>query len=167
MRGFGRRAEACRDHQFRTRYGAVLPSWYSQVRSRLFHLIPTARVCEAAVEEVASILVANGEFTLKTVLRGGVLVSSTSSAVPGGRTDRKPFHILATKFLDGNEVLVNFSDGTAAVFEAEELEKLRPVPKRMLPCSPNVHEPTVMDSPIAPVPSGEKERPLILGGAVA
>jgi hypothetical protein len=41
-------------------------------------------------------------------------------------------HIITTTFLDGNEVLVKFSDGTAAVFEAEELEKLRPAPKRVL-----------------------------------
>ena len=45
---------------------------------------------------------------------------------------RKPLHIISTSFLDGNEVLVGFSDGTAAIFEAEELEKLRPTPKRQL-----------------------------------
>jgi hypothetical protein len=44
----------------------------------------------------------------------------------------KQIHIIATSFLDGNEVLVRFSDGTAAIFEAEELEKLRPAPKRRL-----------------------------------
>ena len=44
-------------------------------------------------------------------------------------TTRKPLHIVDTTFLDGNEVLVSFSDGTAAVYEAEELEKLRPAPK--------------------------------------
>ena len=45
---------------------------------------------------------------------------------------KKPIHIIATSFLDGNEVLVRFSDGTAAIYEAEELEKLRPAPKRKL-----------------------------------
>jgi len=45
---------------------------------------------------------------------------------------RKALHIVETSFLDGNEVLVGFSDGTAAIYEAEELEKLRPVRKRTL-----------------------------------
>jgi hypothetical protein len=45
---------------------------------------------------------------------------------------RKPLHIVETSFLDGNEVLVGFSDGTAAIYEAEELEKLRPIRKRTL-----------------------------------
>jgi hypothetical protein len=45
----------------------------------------------------------------------------------------KPLHILTTSFLEGNDVLVGFSDGTAAIFEAEELEKLRPTPKQILP----------------------------------
>jgi hypothetical protein len=45
---------------------------------------------------------------------------------------RKPLHIIATSFLDGDEVLLHFSDGTSAVYEAEELEKLRPAPKQML-----------------------------------
>ena len=42
---------------------------------------------------------------------------------------RKPLHIITTSFLDGNEVLVGFSDGTSAIYAEEELEKLRPVPK--------------------------------------
>jgi hypothetical protein len=46
---------------------------------------------------------------------------------------RKPLHIVTTSFLDGNEVLVGFSDGTSAIYEAEELEKLRPVAKYALP----------------------------------
>lgn len=46
---------------------------------------------------------------------------------------QKPLHIITTSFLDGNEVLVGFSDGTTAIFEAEELEKLRPRRKRTLP----------------------------------
>lgn len=45
---------------------------------------------------------------------------------------RKPLHILTTSLLGGSEVLVNFSDGTTAIYEAEELEKLRPAPKRTL-----------------------------------
>jgi hypothetical protein len=44
----------------------------------------------------------------------------------------KPLHIVDTSFLDGNDVLVRFSDGSAAIYEAEELEKLRPTPKQML-----------------------------------
>jgi hypothetical protein len=35
-------------------------------------------------------------------------------------------HILTTDQLDEGEVLVRFSDGTTAVFEGAELEKLRP-----------------------------------------
>jgi len=38
----------------------------------------------------------------------------------------KLLHILTTDRLDGDEVLVQFSDGTTAVFESSELEKLRP-----------------------------------------
>ena len=53
------------------------------------------------------------------------MFSSTSDAFAARRSERKPFHILTTKFLEDNEVLVHFSDGTAAIFEAEELEKLR------------------------------------------
>jgi hypothetical protein len=34
-------------------------------------------------------------------------------------------HIVNTDFVD-NEVLVRFSDGTTAVYDPEELEKLRP-----------------------------------------
>lgn len=78
------------------------------------------------------------------------MLSSTSASFAVGRSDRKPFHILTTKFLEGNEVLVSFSDGTAAIFEAEELEKLRPIPKRMLPCAPKEHgTPLVMEPTVA------------------
>jgi hypothetical protein len=45
---------------------------------------------------------------------------------------RKALHIVTTSFLEGNEVLVSFSDGTSAIYEAEELEKLRPKPKQVL-----------------------------------
>ena len=33
---------------------------------------------------------------------------------------RKPLHIIATDSLHGNEVLVRFSDGSAAIYEAED-----------------------------------------------
>jgi hypothetical protein len=49
-----------------------------------------------------------------------------------GMSARKPLHIITTTFLEGNEVLVRFSDGTAAIYEAEELEKLRPTRKLTL-----------------------------------
>jgi hypothetical protein len=45
--------------------------------------------------------------------------------------------ITSTSFLDGNEVLANFTDGTAAIFDAEELEKLRPAPKQTLAAWPS------------------------------
>ena len=45
---------------------------------------------------------------------------------------RKPLHIVATDSLPGDEVLVRFSDGSAAIYAAEELEKLRPTPKQRL-----------------------------------
>jgi hypothetical protein len=46
---------------------------------------------------------------------------------------RKPLHIIDTRFLDGDEVLLQFSDGSSAIYEAEELEKLRPAPKYTIP----------------------------------
>jgi hypothetical protein len=46
---------------------------------------------------------------------------------------RKTLHIVSTKILEGNEVLVGYSDGSGAIFEADELEKLRPKPKRTFP----------------------------------
>jgi hypothetical protein len=46
---------------------------------------------------------------------------------------RRTLHIIDTIFMDDNEVLVHFSDGTGAIYEAEELEKLRPAPKYMVP----------------------------------
>ncbi len=49
------------------------------------------------------------------------------------KSAHKPLHIIATDPLQGNEVLVRFSDGSAAIYEAEELEKLRPTPKQLLP----------------------------------
>ena len=92
------------------------------------------------------------------------MLSSTSAPLAAGQSDRKPFHILTTKFLEGNEVLVSFSDGTAAIFEAEELEKLRPVPKRMLPSAP-MESPVVMEPVVAAVT--EPERRFVFDEAIA
>jgi hypothetical protein len=104
---------------------------------------------------------------LKTLYRGGVLQSS-SCVLAAERPDRKPFHILTTKFLEGNEVLVHFSDGTAAIFEAEELEKLRPTPKQLLGCSPaGEHVPLTAQPALAAASKTEPDRPFVLGGAVA
>ena len=114
-----------------------------------------------------SILVHN-ERKLETVIRGGTLLSSTTAAFSSGRSDRKPFHIVTTKFLEGNEVLAHFSDGTAAIFEVEELEKLRPTPKRVLPCAVKEHHTTVMMEPPAAAASiNDRDDPLILDEAVA
>ena len=41
-------------------------------------------------------------------------------------------HILSTDYLAGDEVLVRLSDGTTAVFELDELEKLRPHRKEIV-----------------------------------
>jgi hypothetical protein len=99
--------------------------------------------------------------------RGGALQSSTA-ALATGRSDRKPFHILTTRFLHGNDVLVHFSDGTAAIFEAEELEKLRPTPKQILASAPadNV-VPLTVESAVAAASNSEQDRPFVLGEAVA
>jgi len=42
-------------------------------------------------------------------------------------------HILSTTPLQGNEILVSFSDGSSAIYEMEELEKLRPTAKKIFP----------------------------------
>ena len=42
-------------------------------------------------------------------------------------------HILSTDHLTEDEVLVRFSDGSTAVFESAELEKLRPRRKEIVP----------------------------------
>jgi hypothetical protein len=55
-------------------------------------------------------------------------------------SSRKPLHIIQTDFLDGNDVMLYFSDGTAAIYEAEELEKLRPVPKQIVPANAPAEE---------------------------
>jgi hypothetical protein len=54
---------------------------------------------------------------------------------------RKPLHIIATDFLQDNDVMVHFSDGSSALYEAEELEKLRPIPKQTLPHARNGGQP--------------------------
>ena len=53
---------------------------------------------------------------------------------------RKALHIITTSFLEDNEVLVHFSDGTAAIYDEDELEKLRPKPKQKLPACPATGE---------------------------
>jgi hypothetical protein len=53
---------------------------------------------------------------------------------------RKPLHIIQTDFLDGEDVMLYFSDGTAAIYEAEELEKLRPAPKQVIPANAPAEE---------------------------
>ena len=53
---------------------------------------------------------------------------------------RKPLHIIQTDFLDGNDVMLHFSDGTAAIYEAEELEKQRPAPKQVIPANAPAEE---------------------------
>jgi hypothetical protein len=104
---------------------------------------------------------------LKTMNRGGALQSSTAS-LAAGRSDRKPFHILTTKFLKGNDVLVHFSDGTAAIFEAEELEKLRPTPKQVLASAPGGElVPLTVEPAVAATSNPESDRPFVLGEAVA
>jgi hypothetical protein len=55
-------------------------------------------------------------------------------------SSRKPLHILQTDFLDGDDVMLHFSDGTAAIYEAEELEKLRPIPKQVIPANAPAEE---------------------------
>jgi len=60
---------------------------------------------------------------------------------------RKTLHIITTSYLDDNEVLVGFSDGTAAIYEAEELEKLRPAPKQRLSAWSPMGPPTSAPDP--------------------
>ena len=62
---------------------------------------------------------------------------SSSTPTLQGDLPRKTLHIVTTSFLQDNEVLVRFSDGTAAIYEAEELEKLRPRVKQKLPNQPH------------------------------
>ncbi|HWG18192.1 MAG TPA: hypothetical protein VN678_10040 [Acidobacteriaceae bacterium] len=59
----------------------------------------------------------------------------SSSPIPIRSTQQLPslFHILSTSTLEGSEMLVTFADGSSAVYDAEELEKLRPTPKRIYP----------------------------------
>jgi hypothetical protein len=56
---------------------------------------------------------------------------------PRAISTHKLLLITSTSRLDGNEVLVNYADGTAAIYDAEELEKLRPAPKQTLAAWPS------------------------------
>ena len=64
----------------------------------------------------------------------------SSSPIPIRPVQQLPplFHILSTSALEGSEMLVTFADGTSAVYDAEELEKLRPKPKRVIPATGTV-----------------------------
>ena len=42
-------------------------------------------------------------------------------------------HILSTSLLSDDDVLVYFADGSSAIYEMEELEKLRPIAKKIFP----------------------------------
>jgi hypothetical protein len=72
----------------------------------------------------------------------------SSSPIPIRPAQQLPslFHILSTSTLEGSEMLVTFADGSSAVYDAEELEKLRPTPKRVFPATA-----TVKKSPFADV----------------
>jgi len=103
---------------------------------------------------------------LMTTYRGGPLQSSVPLESSG--SGRKPFHILSTSSLEGNEVLVNFSDGSAAIFEAEELEKLRPKPKRILSVTPlEENTSVVLDPTVAAVATLDREHSPAMERAVA
>jgi hypothetical protein len=65
---------------------------------------------------------------------------SLTSKLQKQNCGRKALHIVTTSFLEDNEVLVHFSDGTAAIYEEEELENLRPKPKQTLPACPRTGE---------------------------
>lgn len=47
-----------------------------------------------------------------------------------------PLHIVGTRTLPDHHILVQYSDGSGAIFEPEELEKLRPVPREVLASLP-------------------------------
>jgi hypothetical protein len=82
--------------------------------------------------------------------------------------DRKPLHILATKALGADQILVHYSNGSAAIFEAEELEKLRPVPKQIFATLPDDLVAPAANEPVFTVTATpDRERPLVLGGALA
>jgi hypothetical protein len=104
---------------------------------------------------------------LMTTYRGGPLQSSIP--VPESSDSRgKPFHILSTTFLEGTEVLVSFSDGSAAIFEAEELEKLRPKPKQMFAMWPlGADAPVVLEPAKSGALAPELDHSLVLDSAVA
>ena len=43
--------------------------------------------------------------------------------------------IVSTSLLADDDVLVNFADGTSAIYAMEELEKLRPTAKKVFPAA--------------------------------
>jgi len=104
---------------------------------------------------------------LETNPRGETLLSSP---LDGQTThpDRRPLHILATKTLSDDHVLVHYSDGSGALFETEELEKLRPIPKQVFSSIPHDLVVPATPAPVFAVTSTpEPEHPLVLGQAVA
>lgn len=67
---------------------------------------------------------------------------------PKAMVARKTLHIISTSFLECGDVLVNFSDGSSAIYEAEELEKLRPRPKQtMAACAATPDRAAADDAP--------------------
>lgn len=62
-------------------------------------------------------------------------MSSSPIPIRPGKQLPSLFHILSTSTLEGSEMLVTFADGSSAVYDAEELEKLRPIPKRVMPAT--------------------------------
>jgi hypothetical protein len=62
-------------------------------------------------------------------------LSSSPIPIRAGQQMPSLFHILSTSALEGSEMLVTFADGSSAVYDAEELEKLRPTPKRVMPAT--------------------------------
>ena len=62
-------------------------------------------------------------------------------APPARPTTGRLLHILSTSSLTGNDVLVTFADGSSAIYEMDELEKLRPTPKQIFPATAAKHQP--------------------------
>jgi len=54
-------------------------------------------------------------------------------------------HIVSTSPLADDEVLVNFADGSSAIYEMEELEKLRPTAKKVFPAETALRRPHFAD----------------------
>ena len=75
-----------------------------------------------------------------------------------------PLHIVSTHLLADGHVLARYSNGSGAIFEEEELEKLRPVPKKILATAPDppIALPTLPVRTDASSPVVEAEQPLVL-----